>query len=155
MTGVQTCALPILFYSWHQGGSDFHLLGAQIVGALFIMAWVLAFMLPFFVWLDWRGWLRSDPLEELVGLDTSYHGGLALLSTHNDVKPEYISAYKERQMENNSIRHVKQEKRYRGENSSSKKSSVNHSVKEEEEEGEEVDQVNGEAEGAFSSKIAL
>ena len=148
---------PGLFYSWYQGDSDFRLLGAQIVGALFIMAWVLAFMLPFFVWLDWKGWLRSDPLEELVGLDTSYHGGLALLSTHSDVKPEYISAYKERQIENNSLRQYKQEKRYRGENGSAKTSSVNHSVKEEEQEieDEEVDQGNGETEGDLGSKITL
>lgn len=147
---------PGLFYSWYLGDSNFHLLGAQIVGALFIMGWVVAIMLPFFVWLDWKGWLRSDPLEELVGLDTSYHGGLALLSTHNDVKPEYISAYKERQIENHSLRQLKQEKRYRGENGSAKTSSVNHSVKEEEEiEDEEVDQLNGETEGDFGSKIAL
>lgn len=144
---------PGLFYTWHQGDSNFHLLGAQIVGALFIIGWVLLFMLPFFVWLDWKGWLRSDPLEELVGLDTSYHGGLALLSTQNDVKPEYISAFKERQIENNSLRQCKQE-RYRGEKGSAKTSSVKHSVKEEIED-EEIDELNAEAEGDFGSQIAL
>ena len=143
---------PGLFYSWHNGDSDFHLLGAQIVGALFIIGWVLAFMLPFFVWLDWKGWLRSDPLEELVGLDTSYHGGLALLST-SDVKPEYISAYKERQIENNSLRQHKQGYR-NGAGIGSAKTSVNHSVKEEELE-DEIDQLNDGAEGDFGSKIAL
>lgn len=40
------------------------------------------------------GWFRSDPLEEIVGLDTSYHGGVLLGGS--DVEPEYISAYKER-----------------------------------------------------------
>ena len=38
-------------------------------------------------------WFRSDPLEELVGLDTSYHGGLPLSRTE-EINPEYISAYK-------------------------------------------------------------
>ena len=97
---------PGLFFSWHRRNSDFRLLGAQVVGALFIVGWVLAFMLPFFVWLDWKGWLRSDPLEELVGLDTSYHGGLALLTTHVDaeVKEEHITAYKNRQIELNNLR---------------------------------------------------
>jgi ammonium transporter, Amt family len=147
---------PGLLYSWYQGDSDFRLLGIQIVGVLFIVGWVLVIMLPFFVWLDWKGWLRSDPLEELVGLDTSYHGGLALLSTHNDVKPEYISAYKERQIENSSLRQVKQGKRNRFGNGSAKTSSVNHSVKEEEEELEdEADQLNNEADGDYGSKITL
>ena len=38
------------------------------------------------------GWLRADSLEELVGLDVSYHGR----STHGengDIKREYIEAY--------------------------------------------------------------
>jgi Ammonium Transporter Family len=95
---------PGLLYSFRNGEADFRLLGAQIVGALFIVGWVVAFMLPFFVWLDWKGWLRSDPLEELVGLDTSYHGGLALHAHDSDVKLEYITAYKERQIELNKLR---------------------------------------------------
>ena len=140
---------PGLFYSWNQGDSDFRQLGVQIVGALFILSWVLVFMLPFFVWLDWKGWLRSDPLEELVGLDTSYHGGLALLTSHQDVKPEYISAYRERQMESNSLRN-----RFHNENGSAKTASVNHSIKEVEEELEE-DEGQGDAAGNFSSKIAI
>lgn len=65
----------------------------------------MAIMLPFFVWLDWKGWFRSDPLEEIVGLDTSYHGGLALLSGSQDgVNPEYISAYKKKKSEETQIR---------------------------------------------------
>jgi hypothetical protein len=49
-------------------------------------------MFPFFIWLNYRGWLRADSLEELVGLDVSYHGR----STHGengDIKKEYIEAY--------------------------------------------------------------
>jgi len=74
---------PGLFYTWRDDGSDAKLLGVQAVGLLFIIGWVLFVMLPFFVWLDWKGWFRSDPLEEIVGLDTSYHGGL-YLHTNDD-----------------------------------------------------------------------
>ncbi len=96
---------PGLFYSWGMGKSDFRLLGAQVVGALFILGWVLVFMLPFFVWLDWRGMLRSDPLEELVGLDTSYHGGMALISNNDsEIKAEHITAYRNRQIELSNMR---------------------------------------------------
>jgi len=80
---------------------DATLLWAQCVGLLFIVGWVMIFMLPFFVWLDWKGWFRSDPLEELVGLDTSYHGGLPL--NDSDVNPEYISAFK-RQRQDGTLR---------------------------------------------------
>jgi hypothetical protein len=59
----------------------------------------MSMMLPFFVLLDWKGWFRSDPLEEIVGLDTSYHGGL-MLSLDDQINPEYVSAYKKRREEN-------------------------------------------------------
>lgn len=49
---------------------------------------------PFLTRNSWMGWFRSDPLEEIVGLDTSYHGGCILGDSHTS--PEYISAYKER-----------------------------------------------------------
>jgi len=87
------------FYSLAQGKGDARLLAAQIVGILFILAWCLGIMLPFFVWLDWKGWFRSDPLEEIVGLDTSYHGGLILMSGDDSVNPEYISQYKKQRTE--------------------------------------------------------
>jgi hypothetical protein len=87
---------PGLFYTWSAGYSDATLLGTNLVGLLFVLSWVSAFMFPFFVWLDWRGWFRSDPLEEIVGLDTSYHGGLFLMHGEDEVNPEYISAYKQK-----------------------------------------------------------
>lgn len=102
---------PGLFYSWMQGKSDFRLLGMELLGIVMIIGWVMCIMLPFFIWLDWRGWFRSDPLEEIVGLDTSYHGGLALLANNageDAVCPEYISAYTKQRSENNSLRHRKQ-----------------------------------------------
>ena len=87
------------FYSFNNGGADATLLAANICGMLFIFAWVMFIMLPFFIWLDWKGWFRSDPLEEIVGLDTSYHGGL-MLGAEDQINPEYISAYNKRKEEN-------------------------------------------------------
>jgi ammonium transporter, Amt family len=97
---------PGLFYSWWNGNSDGTLLGVQFIGILFICGWVMVIMLPFFVWLDWKGWFRSDPLEEIVGLDLSYHGGIPLLNHGGDeaVNPDYISAYKKRQEERSRAR---------------------------------------------------
>lgn len=82
------------FYSWARGSGDARLLAAQVVGILWIFGWVLGTMMPFFIWLDWKGWFRSDPLEEIVGLDTSYHGGLILLGGEESVNPEYILQFK-------------------------------------------------------------
>jgi Amt family ammonium transporter len=86
-------------YSWREGSADAHLLGAQLIGILFIFGWVVGVMLPFFIWLDWKGWFRSDPLEEIVGLDTSYHGGLILGSGQEQVNPEYISQFRKQRSE--------------------------------------------------------
>jgi Amt family ammonium transporter len=82
------------FYSWGRGSGDFTLMAAQICAVLWITGWVLAIMFPFFVWLDWKGWFRSDPLEEIVGLDMSYHGGTVLADS--SVNPEYIAAFNQR-----------------------------------------------------------
>ena len=84
-------------YSWGRGSGDATLLGAQLISILFIMGWTFSIMMPFFIWLDWMGWFRADPLEEIVGLDTSYHGGVIL--TDSDARPEYISAYRQRREE--------------------------------------------------------
>ena len=56
---------PGWFYSLTNGGSDATLLGANLVGLLFIVAWVLATMLPFFLVLSYLGWFRTDSLEEI------------------------------------------------------------------------------------------
>ncbi|KAL7557276.1 hypothetical protein ACA910_016240 [Epithemia clementina (nom. ined.)] len=91
---------PGLFYSWKDGNSDAVLLGTQLAGLGFIIGWVCTIMVPFFVWLDWKGWFRSDPLEEIVGLDTSYHGGLALLANGEDeLNPKYVTAYQQKKRE--------------------------------------------------------
>ncbi|CAB9512989.1 Ammonium transporter 1 member [Seminavis robusta] len=88
-----------LFYT-----GDGTLLGAQCVGILFIIGWVMFTMFPFFIWLDMKGWFRSDPLDEIIGLDTSYHGGFMLGANDDKVGPEYISAMQKRKEENKGSR---------------------------------------------------
>jgi Amt family ammonium transporter len=80
-------------------GADAHLLAANIVGIIWVFGWVLGIMMPFFIWLDWKGWFRSDPLEEIVGLDTSYHGGLILAGGDDSVNPEYITQFRKQRSE--------------------------------------------------------
>mmetsp|Transcript_23431 Transcript_23431/g.55484 ORF Transcript_23431/g.55484 Transcript_23431/m.55484 type:complete len:601 (+) Transcript_23431:186-1988(+) len=83
---------PGFLYSFRHGGADANLLVCQLCAILFILGWTFVTMFPFFIWLNYRGWLRADSLEELVGLDVSYHGR----STHGDngdIKKEYIEAY--------------------------------------------------------------
>lgn len=58
-----------LFYS-----GDGTLLGIQLLGILFVLGWITVLMLPFFAILNYFGWFRADVLNEIAGLDTSYHG---------------------------------------------------------------------------------
>lgn len=80
-----------LFYELANGKADFTLLINQILCILFILGWVFFLIFPFFIWLNYMGWLRSDSLEELVGLDISYHGGSAVNT--ESVPSEYLEAY--------------------------------------------------------------
>ena len=57
---------------------DFTLVGAQCVGCLFIIAWSVAIMTPFFLVLDWFGLFRSSVKDELQGLDRSLHKAVDL-----------------------------------------------------------------------------
>mmetsp|Transcript_35062 Transcript_35062/g.49785 ORF Transcript_35062/g.49785 Transcript_35062/m.49785 type:complete len:531 (-) Transcript_35062:40-1632(-) len=82
------------FYSLANGSFDASLLGAQVCGIFFVLGWVFFLMFPFFVWLNYMGWFRADSLEELVGLDISYHGGA--IGGNDEVKSEYIEAYNKR-----------------------------------------------------------
>ncbi len=81
------------FYSWDRGSGDFALLGCQLVGLLFICGWIFSIMTPFFLFLNYMGIFRSDSLEEVVGLDVSYHGynGHALSEevTESDLREYY------------------------------------------------------------------
>lgn len=65
------------FFEWGRGSGNFTMLGAQIVGILFIFGWTMATMIPFFYMLKILGWLRIDRLEEEVGMDVSIHKGHA------------------------------------------------------------------------------
>mmetsp|Transcript_20632 Transcript_20632/g.37208 ORF Transcript_20632/g.37208 Transcript_20632/m.37208 type:complete len:691 (+) Transcript_20632:222-2294(+) len=64
------------FYSWGRGSTDATLLGANVVGVLFIAGFVTTVMFPFFSALMYLGWFRADPLEEIIGLDCRYHRGV-------------------------------------------------------------------------------
>ena len=80
------------FYNLGQGSFDASLLGCQFTMVLFICGWTFFTMMPFFIWLNYKGWFRADSLEELVGLDISYHGGMDL--KEGGVKKEFVEAYK-------------------------------------------------------------
>lgn len=80
------------FYSLGRGSFSAHLLGCQVTTAAFILGWTFVTMFPFFIWLNYKGWLRADSLEELVGLDISYHGSMDF--KEGGVKKEYVEAYK-------------------------------------------------------------
>jgi len=80
------------FYSLGRGSFDAHLLGAQVTAIAFIMGWTFFTMFPFFIWLNYKGWFRADSLEELVGLDISYHGSMDF--KEGGVKKEFVEAYK-------------------------------------------------------------
>mmetsp|Transcript_9217 Transcript_9217/g.13064 ORF Transcript_9217/g.13064 Transcript_9217/m.13064 type:complete len:543 (-) Transcript_9217:96-1724(-) len=94
-----------LFYSWARSSSDATLLACQICCILFIFAWVIAIMLPFFFALNYLGWFRADALMEVVGLDVSYHGsGFIVPNSNGDpnslsIKPEYLEMYNKRKQE--------------------------------------------------------
>lgn len=64
------------FYEWSRGSGNFNLMGSQLIGMLFITSWVSLIMYPTFSILNYMGWFRADPLDEIVGLDASYHGKL-------------------------------------------------------------------------------
>jgi Amt family ammonium transporter len=83
---------PGLFYGLSKGSNIANLLGCQFTAVLFIFGWTFFTMFPFFIWLNYKGWFRADSLEELVGLDISYHGGMD--SKDGGVKKEYVEAYK-------------------------------------------------------------
>lgn len=76
---------------WIYDFSDARLLGAQVVCLLFIFGWVTFVMGPFFLFLDYHGYFRADPLEEVIGLDISYHGGGAYAMDEEAPKLEVVN----------------------------------------------------------------
>lgn len=79
------------FYSLGRGGVDATLLGNQFLAVLFLTGWATAVMAPFFYWLNYMGWLRSAILEELVGLDMTYHANAGGLSPGDDVDEKVLA----------------------------------------------------------------
>jgi hypothetical protein len=61
-----------LFY-----GTGGNLLGAQVVGILWIIGWVTLITTPYFLFLHFLGLFRVDLLEEEVGMDIFHHKGAA------------------------------------------------------------------------------
>jgi hypothetical protein len=47
-------------------------------------------MTPFFLLLHYLGWFRSDPLEEIIGLDVSYHGASTLHLENDEEYKEFL-----------------------------------------------------------------
>jgi ammonia channel protein AmtB len=90
---------PGLLYSFGQGKPDGTLLACQVVTLLMIAGWTLVTMLPFFSWLNYQGWFRSDSYEELVGLDISYHGGGMRCTVDNGIGIQFVEAHKRRMKE--------------------------------------------------------
>jgi Amt family ammonium transporter len=58
-------------------GTGANLLGAQVVGILWVIGWVTVIMTPYFLLLNSAGLFRVDAIEEEVGLDISHHKGAA------------------------------------------------------------------------------
>ena len=85
------------FYEWGRGSGNFTLLGIQLIGILFIAAWTVALMYPFFWMMNFFGSLRVDPLEEEAGMDISRHNGPG----YNDDTSEH---------ENNAIETLKEKR---------------------------------------------
>ncbi|KAG7336506.1 ammonium transporter [Nitzschia inconspicua] len=90
---------PGLFYSFGQGQPNATLFGCQIVAILFIAGWTTVTMLPFFLFLNYKGWLRSDSYEEIIGLDVSYHGGGMRLSMDDGAGIQFVEAHRRRRLE--------------------------------------------------------
>ena len=76
-----------------------NLLGAQLVGMIFVMAWTFFTMFPFFLFLDFMGLFRVNALEELIGLDAAYDGNAPerLFDDESDTDQEIrLKAYQQR-----------------------------------------------------------
>ena len=102
------------FYEFMRGSGSFSLLAAQMIGTSFISIWVFIIMSPFFWVLNYLGWFRADSLEEVVGLDLSYHGYSAT-TVPETIHEDYFEAYRNRKLS--------KRKSYHGESHCSERSS--------------------------------
>mmetsp|Transcript_16116 Transcript_16116/g.30672 ORF Transcript_16116/g.30672 Transcript_16116/m.30672 type:complete len:533 (+) Transcript_16116:247-1845(+) len=62
-----------LIYAIARVNFDTILLRNQVYALLFIVGFTFVTMTPFFLLLNYLGWFRADMVEELAGLDFSYH----------------------------------------------------------------------------------
>ena len=62
-----------LIYAIARADFDMVMLCNQTYAILFILGFTLVTMTPFFLFLNYLGWFRADMVEELAGLDFSYH----------------------------------------------------------------------------------
>jgi ammonium transporter, Amt family len=70
-----------VFYSIGQGSVDFTLLGLQMLAVLFVGGWTLFMMIPFFVGLNYMGWLQDDTQGEKINIEA--HKGPVLDTEQN------------------------------------------------------------------------
>ena len=67
---------PGIFYPAGEDARGGALLKAQVVGVLFITAWAICTMTPFFMFLERTGSFRVAARAEVAGLDQQYFGGI-------------------------------------------------------------------------------
>lgn len=67
-------------YSLGRGDLDATLLVNQLVAILFILGWSALTTLPFFVLLDYMGWLRTSTFDEVAGVETQLDRAEAIAS---------------------------------------------------------------------------
>jgi len=81
--------------------SDWRLMGCQMIGVVWIIAWVSGIMIPYFLLLNALGMFRVDSIEEEVGLDISHHKGAAYdMSGPTDQQVEnYEISHSQRKLE--------------------------------------------------------
>jgi len=93
---------------WFYKINDGRLLACQVIGILFVLGWVTVLMLPFFGLLHYLGWLRADSLDEIVGLDISYHGANVLtnynqgninIADDNGSHDQYVAEHHQRRQQ--------------------------------------------------------
>lgn len=52
---------------------------------------IIQTMLPFFLFLSYLGWFRTDSLEEIIGLDPSVEGADTITKQHLDILRRQIN----------------------------------------------------------------
>jgi Amt family ammonium transporter len=67
-------------------GGNGKLLACQVVEIVVIMAWVAAFIGPYFYFLKVMGWFRISTEAEEIGLDASSHGGAAYPELYEEAR---------------------------------------------------------------------